>query len=98
MKFNSFLYHLHYKAPEVLKDDMETEDERSDIWSIGILMYVLLTGMIPFDGANDQEIKENIIEGKIDYDSDCLKSVSNTAKSLLKKLLHVDVKKRSYAV
>jgi len=61
-------------------------------------MYMLLTGSVPFTGADDKEIKENIIEGNIDYNSDCLKLVSKEAKNLLKKLLEVNVKKRSYAV
>lgn len=61
-------------------------------------MYVLLTGSVPFNGSNDTEIMVRIIDGDIDYDSDCLKNVSKEAKNLLKKLLDVNVEERSYAV
>lgn len=40
--------------------------EKSDVWSIGVLMYFLLTGKLLFDGRNEEEIKIAIKSGKID--------------------------------
>jgi calcium-dependent protein kinase len=57
---------LSYLAPEVLK---ETLTEKSDIWSSGVLMYILLTGVSPFKGKNEKETKANIFKKIIDIDA-----------------------------
>jgi len=41
----------------------DDDDERSDIWSIGVLMYLLLAGILPFDGESDEEIISKIKTG-----------------------------------
>ena len=54
-RFNSMLCNLQFKAPEVL-NGVSDDDKRSDMWSVGVLMYLLLIGNLPFDGNNDFEI------------------------------------------
>ncbi|XP_068626397.1 obscurin [Battus philenor] len=49
---------LEYKAPEVIND--EPAFPQSDIWSLGVLTYVMLSGVSPFRGADDAETKQNI--------------------------------------
>lgn len=78
----------YYIAPEVLKRDYS---EKCDIWSVGVIMYIMLAGKAPFDGKNDSEILEKVVNGV--YDPFPL-SVSNEAKDLLGKLLEYDQKKR----
>lgn len=56
---------LSYLAPEVLSG---TLTEKSDIWSTGVLMYILLTGSTPFRGKSESETKLNILKKNIDYD------------------------------
>lgn len=55
---------LYYIAPEVLK---ESYNEKCDIWSCGIIMYILLCGYPPFNGKNEKEIIEKILSGKFSY-------------------------------
>jgi len=45
-------------------------NEKCDIWSLGILLYVLLCGYPPFRGTTNYEIKENIMRGKLTFDED----------------------------
>ena len=50
----------YYIAPEVLAGDY---NEKCDVWSCGVIMYVLLSGKTPFDGANDAEVLQNVMKG-----------------------------------
>ncbi|XP_039752215.1 obscurin-like isoform X4 [Pararge aegeria] len=49
---------LEYKSPEIVND--EAAYPQTDIWSVGVLTYILLSGVSPFKGANDSETKQNI--------------------------------------
>lgn len=50
----------YYVAPEVLTGEY---DEKCDIWSIGVIMYTMLAGFPPFEGANEIEIVKNVQSG-----------------------------------
>lgn len=81
----------YYIAPEVLK---KKYDEKCDIWSIGVIMYILLCGYPPFNGQNDKVIMEKVAKGAYNLVGPEWDSVSNEAKRLLKKLLEYDPSKR----
>lgn len=55
----------YYIAPEVLK---KSYDEKCDLWSIGVITYILLCGYPPFNGANDKQIIEAVLKGKFTLD------------------------------
>ena len=80
-----------YCSPEVIDD---LYDEKSDEWSCGVLMYILLCGVPPFVGDTEEEIYEQIKKGKYSFDRPEFKNVSENCKKLIKKLLEPNSKKR----
>ena len=81
----------YYIAPEVLK---KRYDEKCDIWSCGVILYILLSGRPPFGGENDKEIMENVALGKYDLQGSPFNKISKSCKDLIQKLLIMDPKKR----
>ncbi len=73
----------YYVAPEILEGDY---DEKCDIWSAGVILYILLCGDPPFNGANDQIIYTKIKAMKYTF-SDKFKNVSDEAKDLIRHML-----------
>ena len=55
----------YYLAPEIIKGKY---DERCDIWSAGVILYVLVTSIPPFDGADDEAIIEEVAKGNYSMD------------------------------
>ena len=88
---NRYVGSSYYIAPEVLK---RKYDEKCDLWSIGVILYILLTGRPPFDGNDDDEILKNVEIGVYDKTSYPYPSLSSYAKDLINKLLQYDPKKR----
>jgi len=78
-------------APEVIK---RKYNEKCDIWSCGVIMYILLTGRPPFDGEDDNEILENVKIGKYDMTNHPFPLLSDESKDLITKLLEYNPNKR----
>ena len=81
----------YYIAPEVLHKNY---NEKCDTWSAGVILYMLIVGRAPFDGADDEEIIENIKKGKFNTKHRKLVESSPEVQDLVKKLLEVNVSKR----
>jgi len=81
-----------YCAPEVLKG--LKYDQSCDMWSIGVISYILLCGYEPFFAENDNEMFKRILKGDYQFDSPWWDEVSENAKDLVRKLLVVDPAKR----
>ncbi len=82
----------NYVAPEVLTN--EGYDEAVDMWSIGVILYILLCGFPPFYSDNTQELFDQIISGKYDFPSPYWDHISKEAKDLIVKLLETNAEKR----
>ena len=69
-------------------------NEKCDIWSIGVILFILLCGRPPFDGENDDEILENVSKGLYKMQGGIWQKVSNDGIDLIKKMLTFDPEKR----
>ena len=80
---------IYYIAPEVLK---KKYNSKCDLWSCGVIMYILLTGVPPFGGSNNRIIVEKIL--KHDYDKTLLNKRCKACKELISLLLERNISKR----
>jgi len=82
---------LVYCSPEVL---LNNYNEKCDLWSCGIILYLLLTGKFPFYGKTENEIIEKILNQKIEFNEEIFDKISPEAKDLIQKCLIHDKNKR----
>uniref|UniRef100_A0A3Q3ERH1 Ribosomal protein S6 kinase n=1 Tax=Labrus bergylta TaxID=56723 RepID=A0A3Q3ERH1_9LABR len=90
---------LQYAAPEILKYD--GYDESCDLWSLGVILYTMLSGQVPFQcqeksltHTSAEEIMKKIKHGDFSFESEAWRNVSQQAKDLIQELLTVDPNKR----
>lgn len=88
---NTNIKSLIYHAPEKISN---STPDSSDIWDCGIIMHYLLSGIFPFSGENEGEIKQKISLGKFIFDFDKFNGISEDAKDLIKKCLKLDANRR----
>nr|GEW97635.1 calcium-dependent protein kinase 20-like [Tanacetum cinerariifolium] len=81
----------YYVAPEVLRKFYSQE---CDIWSAGVIIYILLSGVPPFWDETEQGIFEQVLKGDLDFASEPWPSISESAKDLVRKMLVRDPKRR----
>ncbi|WVY91276.1 hypothetical protein V8G54_036790 [Vigna mungo] len=81
----------YYVAPEVLNRSYGKE---ADIWSAGVMLYILLSGVPPFWAETEKGIFDSILKGYIDFESNPWPNISSSAKDLVRKMLTKDPKKR----
>ena len=84
----------YYIAPEVLSGKYT---EQCDMWSIGVILYVLLCGQPPFNGKN-ADILEEVKSGNWSFKGYIWEDISEEAKELVTKLMTKDPKKRITAL
>ena len=89
-KLNTFCGSPPYAAPELFQGK-KYDGPKVDIWSLGVILYALISGNLPFDGKNLKELKECILSGKYTIPFD----MSSECENLLKKLLVLNPSKRA---
>lgn len=93
-KMHTILGTPYYVAPEVLKGSY---DEKCDIWSIGAMTYVMLSGEPPFRGGCNNDIFTKILTHEVKFDPKRWKKVSPKAIEFVKMCLNKDPSKRPSA-
>ena len=88
---NQIVGTIYYVAPEVI---LKKYNEKCDIWSCGVIMYVLLSKKPPFGGYTEEEIISNILKGVYDIEKPPFDKISKNALDLIQKLLNKDINKR----
>lgn len=86
-KMNQIYGTAYYIAPEILKSDY---NEKCDVWSVGVILFILLSGRPPFGGDNDKEILDAVKQGVFSFAGPEWKSISADAKDLIKLMLTYD--------
>lgn len=90
--YEEFVGTAFYLPPEIVRARKGTEMKKSDVWSIGVITYVLLTGRPPFWGNSNKEILKKIIKGKVQFPKSA--KLSATAKHFVLNLVQKRIEKR----
>ena len=77
-----------YLAPEIIKE--QAHDEHVDVWCIGVLLFELITGNVPFQGNDIETLQNNILKLKISWPRD----INTDVKNLIMKILKLDPNQR----
>jgi len=90
--YEDFVGTAFYLAPECVRNRTGAELKKSDMWTIGVICYVLLTGRPPFYGTDNKEILRRIIRAKVVFPKH--NKLSSAAKDFLMRLIRKDTGKR----
>ena len=80
-----------FMAPEVAKSNY---DERADAWSVGVVLYIMLCGEMPFSGATDDEMLASVSVGRYVMDQPVWSTISDECKAVVTGLMERDPQKR----
>ena len=91
----------YYIAPEILEVALHKTrahyDNMVDLWSIGVIGYILLSGSVPFNGQDKTRLFKAISRGEVSFAAAVWRDVSDTAKDFIVRLLQTDPLRRMTA-
>mmetsp|Transcript_55935 Transcript_55935/g.89020 ORF Transcript_55935/g.89020 Transcript_55935/m.89020 type:complete len:294 (-) Transcript_55935:553-1434(-) len=90
--YNEFVGTIYYLPPEITRHRHGWELKKSDMWTIGVIAYVLVTGKPPFFGRDNKAILTKIMRGKFPWPADI--KLSSPCRSFIRSLLQLDCHKR----
>ena len=93
-RFRDLVGSPYYVAPEVLKKNYSHE---ADMWSLGVILYIMLSGLPPFWGDTEDQIFRMVLKGELDFSSAPWPTLSEGAKDCIRKLCVMDPARRSTA-
>lgn len=93
-RLNDIVGSAYYVAPEVLHRSYSME---ADMWSIGVITYILLCGSRPFWARTESGIFRSVLRADPNFDDTPWPSISTEAKDFVKRLLNKDYRKRMTA-
>lgn len=82
---------MHYMSPQVLEGRY---DESCDIWSMGVMTYILLCGYPPFHGENERDVIAKLKKGRVSFGTKEWGVASKRAKNFIQKLMRMDAHSR----
>lgn len=86
-QFHFDLFQPYYVSPEVI---LGHYSEKCDVWSCGVILYVMLRGKTPFHGKNEKELLNNIVNSEITFTDYQWNDISGEAKEFLKMMMNHD--------
>ncbi|OMJ90441.1 hypothetical protein SteCoe_7137 [Stentor coeruleus] len=84
----------YFMSPEVIVGNF---DSKCDVWSLGIMMYVLLSGSPPFVGSTENEIMQSVLTTELQFEGKKWRKISEEAKNLIRSMLNRNPKERPTA-
>jgi serine/threonine protein kinase len=81
-------------APEVLQGKLKKLEPSIDVWAMGVILYCMLTGNLPFKGNSTEELKAEIMQGKVDIPHDLVRKLSPECVDVFYKTLALDHTRR----
>jgi calcium-dependent protein kinase len=81
----------YYIAPEVF---LKNYNHKIDTWSMGVVLYIMLSGKVPFPGKTELEIINNVLKGEFHFNHQAFQNTSEECKDLIKNLINKNISDR----